>query len=147
MNKHTRSQRVRRAIAAVVLLTGTGCATSQSSPAIPPASGAAISLSSLNSSAARTDDSARCNAFESTFDEWVACRRADGTLQSFSNPIGWRVRYFVRYQQMPCQEAPTVKEGYVFHMVTNDLYNDEDLNDAQRLAIRNSMFDGTVHCR
>ena len=47
---------------------------------------------------------------------------------------------------MPCGEAPTVQEGYVFHMVTNNLYADRDLNDAKRLAIRAAMFDGKVHC-
>ena len=93
-------------------------------------------------------DDRRCDAFVPNFDELVACRRADGTLQSFTDPdITWRVRYFVRYWQMPCGEMPTVEEAYVFHMVTNDLYGDESLNDSQRLAIRTAMFDGTVHCR
>jgi hypothetical protein len=32
-------------------------------------------------------------------------------------------------------------------MVTNDLYDDPDLDNAQRLAIRNSMFSGRVRCR
>jgi hypothetical protein len=78
----------------------------------------------------------------------VACQRANGTLGSFADPqITWRVRYFVRYWQMPCGEAPTVKEGYVFHMVTNDLYSDTDLTDGQRSAIRNAMFDGKVRCQ
>lgn len=48
---------------------------------------------------------------------------------------------------MPCGEAPTVQEGYVFHMVTDDLYNDRDLDNAARLAIRNTMFDGKVRCK
>jgi hypothetical protein len=48
---------------------------------------------------------------------------------------------------MPCGEAPTVKEGYVFHMVTNDLYSDTDLTDGQRSAIRNAMFEGKVRCQ
>jgi hypothetical protein len=48
---------------------------------------------------------------------------------------------------MPCGEMPTVKEAYVFHMVTDDLYNDTDLTDTQRIAIRNAMFDGKVDCQ
>ena len=90
----------------------------------------------------------RCDPFLSTFDELVACRRADGTLRSFADwEIAWRVRYFVRYWRMPCGETPTVPEAYVFHMVTNDLYVDESLDDSQRLAIRAAMFSGNVRCR
>jgi hypothetical protein len=43
-------------------------------------------------------------------------------------------------------KMPTVKEAYVFHMVMDDLYNDGDLDDAQRLEVRNAMFDGETHC-
>jgi hypothetical protein len=89
-----------------------------------------------------------CETFAATFDELAACQRANGTLRSFGNPkITWRVRYFVRFWEMPCKEAPTVQEAYVFHMVTNDLYNDQDLDDAERVAIRNVMFEGKVRCQ
>ena len=74
--------------------------------------------------------------------------RANGTLDSFENrKVAWRVRYFVRHWEMPCGEAPTEQEGYVFHMVTNDLYNDPDLNDTERVAIRNAMFEGRIRCK
>ena len=58
-----------------------------------------------------------------------------------------RVRYFVRHWEMPCHEAPTEQEGYIFHMVTDDLYNDPDLSDTERVAIRGAMFDGKLHCK
>jgi len=88
-----------------------------------------------------------CKAFVASFDEFVACERANGTLHSLSNPeIAWRVRFFVRYLEMPCNEAPTVQEAYVFHMVIDDLSNDSDLTDTQRVAIRNAMFQGKVQC-
>lgn len=90
----------------------------------------------------------RCQQFSPKFQEFTACERADGTLQAFTaHDIDWRVRYFVRYWQMPCNEAPTIEEGYVYHMVTNDLYNDSDLNNKQRVAIRQAMFDGQVECK
>ena len=90
----------------------------------------------------------RCDPFLSVFDELVACRRADGTLRSFADPkIAWRVRYFVRYWRMPCGEGPTVQEAYVFHMVTNDLYADQSLDNSRRLAIRAAMFSGSARCR
>ncbi len=90
---------------------------------------------------------ARCKAFAPIFAETAACQRANGTLDSFKSwKVSWRVRYFVRHWVMPCHEDPTEEEGYVFHMVTNDLYGDPDLNDAQRLAIRNAMFDGKIRC-
>lgn len=89
----------------------------------------------------------RCRIFKRTFDEVVACQRANGTLESFTDhQVAWRVRFFVRYERMPCNEAPTVNEAYVFHMVTDDLNNDGDLDYAQRLAIRNAMFHGKVRC-
>lgn len=90
---------------------------------------------------------ARCRRFEAAFDQLVACQRANGTLQTFKSPkITWRIRYFVRYWKMPCNEAPTEEEGYVFQMVTNDLYDDPDLNQAQRLQIRDALFDGAIRC-
>jgi len=90
----------------------------------------------------------RCAIFASNFDEFAACRRADGTLQTFGDfQIAWRVRYFVRYWEMPCNEAPTREESYVFQMTTADLYADLDLIDSQRSAIRNAMFSGRVRCR
>ena len=91
---------------------------------------------------------ARCEASASIFAEATACQRANGTLDSFDKTkIAWRVRYFVRHWEMPCHEAPTEQEGYVFHMVTDDLYNDPDLNDTERIAIRNAMFDGRIRCK
>ncbi len=48
---------------------------------------------------------------------------------------------------MPCHEDPTEQEGYVYNMVTDDLYNDPDLNDTERIAIRNAMFDGRIRCK
>jgi hypothetical protein len=51
----------------------------------------------------------RCQGFAQKFQELAACERADGTLDSFTaHDIGWRVRYFVRYWRMPCNEAPTI---------------------------------------
>jgi hypothetical protein len=102
----------------------------------------------------RTEDPAprfasdRCMQFDQNFDEFAACQRADGTLESFTaHDISWRVRYFVRYWQMPCNEAPTIEEGYVYHMVTKDLYKDPDLDNKQRMAIRVAMFQGKVNCK
>jgi hypothetical protein len=48
---------------------------------------------------------------------------------------------------MPCSEAPTEQEAYAFHMVTYDLETDRDLSDAERVAIRNTMYDGKAHCK
>jgi hypothetical protein len=130
------------------LLTGAGCASPQSGSSLPPAAIAGSGSSPVGSNAAQSADAARCKAFESTFDELAACNRANGTLESFPNSrIAWRVRYFVRYQEMPCDEDPTEEEAYVFHMVTNDLANDGDLNAGERLAIRAAMFDNTIHCK
>lgn len=146
MNKHTQPQIVRYALAAA-LIAGAGCAGPQVASSLPSAPSVAAPSSPFNSNASRSADTARCNAFESTFDELVACRRANGTLQTFSNPIAWRVRYFVRYQEMPCGEAPTEQVAYVFHMVMSDLDNDGDLTAAQRSAIRAAIFDGKTHCK
>lgn len=89
----------------------------------------------------------RCGTFITNFDEVATCQRANGTLQSFDDKqIAWRVRYFVRYDKMPCGEFPTRQEKYIFDMVTQDLYQDPDLNDGNRTDIRNAMFDGNVHC-
>lgn len=95
----------------------------------------------------QTQSNARCDEFASNFDQLVACRRANGTLTAFPEPeIAWRVRFFVRYERMPCGEAPTVQEGYVFHMVVDDLNADTNLSDTQRSAVRTAMFDGRVRC-
>ncbi len=92
-------------------------------------------------------DTSRCKPFAPRFAQFVACERADGTLQAFSDrQITWRVRFYVRYWEMPCGEFPTEEEAYVFHLVTNDLYGDPDLNDRQRTAIRNAMYRGSPHC-
>lgn len=89
----------------------------------------------------------RCDMLSASIPKAAACERADGTLRTFrSHAIDWRVRYFVRYWQMPCGEFPTEEEAYVFHMVTNDVYDDRDLSDADRLEIRNLMFEGPVRC-
>jgi hypothetical protein len=94
-----------------------------------------------------TPHSSRCTPFAASFDQFVACQRADGTLRAFANPqISWRVRYFVRYMKMPCEEAPTVQEGYVFHAVIDDLNADADLSSAERTSIRAAMFDGNERC-
>ena len=93
------------------------------------------------------DGGARCRSFANDFPKVVACERARGTLRAFeSRGISWRVRYYVRYWEMPCGEFPTVEEAYVFHTVTNDLYNDPDLTDADRIEIRNVMFVGATRC-
>jgi hypothetical protein len=95
----------------------------------------------------RLDVNTRCTQFSASFDELVACQRADGTLDSLgSRAVAWRVRYFVRHLEMPCDEAPTVKESYVFNAVINDLNADSDLDAEQRIAIRTAMFDGKVPC-
>ncbi len=130
----------------------TGCAD-RAAASVPEVTQAQVAAPS-QSQAVRSADAAahfaadRCLQFEQQFDEFAACQRADGTLQSFTaRDIGWRVRYFVRYWRMPCNEAPTIEEGYVYHMVTKDLYNDSDLNDKERMAIRVAMFEGKVNCK
>jgi hypothetical protein len=121
-----------------------GCASNNSSLQLAPSEVGPAVL--INSGQPMID--ARCKSFMADFDEVVACQRANGTLDSFSSTkITWRVRYFVRYLEMPCNEAPTVEEGYVFHAVIDDLNDDEDLNTPQRVAIRNAMFNGTVSCK
>lgn len=94
------------------------------------------------------DVAGRCRSFSGDFDELVACTRANGTLSSFRlDGVEWRVRYFVRFLEMPCHEAPTVDEAYVFHAVIDDLTSDPDLDDAQRDAVRYAMSDGMEHCK
>lgn len=134
-------------IFAVAAFLMAGCASSPGSSSVPPP-GVANSAPSVNSAdSADPDQATRCKTFKGRFQLLVACQRANGTLGSFGNhQVTWRVRYFVRYMLMPCGDAPTVKEGYVFHMVINDLYGDGDLNDAQRLEVRNAMFDGKARC-
>lgn len=91
--------------------------------------------------------SARCQTFEYNFPETVACQRADGTLSSFTDPnITWRVRYFVRYNDMPCGEAPTEQESYVYQMTVSDLNKDSDLNINEVQQIRDAMYSGTPNC-
>jgi hypothetical protein len=105
-------------------------------------------IAGLLAAALDAPDVRRCAAFATRFAQYVACERADGTLRSFpERQIAWRVRYFVRYWQMPCGEFPTEAEAYVFHLVTNDLYADSQLTGAQRIGIRNVMFRGSVRCR
>jgi hypothetical protein len=95
----------------------------------------------------QVDAVARCKQFTKAFDELVACERSNGTLDSFSSrSVAWRVRYFVRNSEMPCDEAPTVQEAYVYHAVVNDLNADQDLDAEQRTAIRTAMFEGKVPC-
>lgn len=133
-----------------VLVSGCSDRSAASVPVVAPAQAAEASQSQAGdaSQPAFHFSSNRCQRFAQSFDELAACLRADGTLQSFSDrDIRWRVRYFVRYWRMPCNEAPTIEEGYVYHMVTRDLYKDSDLNDRQRTAIRVAMFDGKVNCR
>lgn len=139
-----------RVAAGLVIALLTACSNA-GSPSVPNAlgqassrSGATVQTIDRNAQPAFTN---RCKAFVQDFHELVACQRANGALLSFDNPkITWRVRYFVRFWEMPCRETPTVDEAYVFHMVTNDLYGDPDLSDSQRVDIRNAMFQGTLRC-
>jgi len=135
---------------AVALLGGCSERETGSVPIVAPAQAAQASQLRAGQAVRGASQFAagRCAEFAQDFDELTACRRADGTLESFSDrEIGWRVRYFVRYWQMPCNEAPTIEEGYVYHMVTKDLYKDPDLDDRQRMAIRTAMFDGKADCK
>jgi hypothetical protein len=110
-------------------------------PATPPAAASAPTPT-------LTDAGGRCKPFAGVFDQLVACERSNGTLDSFASPnITWRVRYFVRYSEMPCHEAPTVEESYVYHAVADDLNGDQDLDASQRTAIRNAMFEGERRCQ
>ncbi len=93
-------------------------------------------------------ESPRCHPFSRKFDEYVACQRSDGTLSTFADrQVTWRVRYYVRFEEMPCGEVPTVDEAYVFHMVVNDLNADPNITGPQRAAIRGAMYQGTEHCK
>ena len=133
------------ALALATLFAAPGC--SGASAAVPRAGGFPPPSNAAGPGAMQPTVTGRCKKFAEHFDVDVACERADGTLRSFpSSSIGWRVRYFVRYRQMPCNEAPTEEESYVFHAVLNDLYGDGDLNDAQRVAIRNAMYEGNPRC-
>ena len=105
------------------------------------------SVPSIQAQPARIAAPSRCGGFSPAFYELVACERTDGTLGSFTHPnVARRVRYFVRYERMPCGEFPTVQEAYVFHMIEDDLQNDSNLTNAQRLAIRKAMFSGIMRC-
>jgi len=139
---------------AAALLSGCSDRAEASVPAVGPQAPQASQSGVSRSEPAHALDSGagfgstRCQPFAQDFEEFAACRRADGTLEAFTDSdIRWRVRYFVRYWQMPCNEAPTIEEGYVYHMVTKDLYKDRDLNDRQRMEIRTAMFDGRVNCK
>ena len=116
----------------------------------PDRAGSYLSATSANASIAssQVETDQRCKQFTAVFDALVACQRSNGTLDSFADrTIEWRVRFFVRYLEMPCHEAPTVEESYVFNAVVNDLNADADLDAEQRIAIRNAMFDGQLHCK
>jgi hypothetical protein len=133
----------RRLLGACTFALAAGCAGSD--PAFPVAHSTVEAPSFVRRAGSTTADV--CGPFAPSFDALVACRRANGTLESFDDPqINWRVRYFVRYQQMPCNEAPTVDEAYVFHTVTDDLDDDPDLTGAQRVDIRSAMYRGTPNC-
>jgi hypothetical protein len=137
----------RAAMAAAWLLLSAGCTGSQPPLRTPLQSAQAMSGRQATRTSSLPNHAGRCAAFTLNFDEFVACRRADGTLQSFLDArIDWRVRYFVRYWQMPCGDMPTVEEAYVFHMVTRDLYRDRGLSDGERLEIRAAMFHGNERC-
>ncbi len=133
----------RRLLGACACALAAGCAAGV--PAFPVPHSTADAPPIVRRAGRAADDA--CGPFAPRFDELVACRRANGTLESFDDPqINWRVRYFVRYQRMPCNEAPTVEEAYVFHMVTGDLDDDADLTGAQRVDIRNAMYRGSPNC-
>lgn len=104
-------------------------------------------VASAPAEVAQLEYGTHCAPFENNFQENAACQRADGTIDSFQKQsINWRVRYFVRYSEMPCGEEPTVDEAYVFQMVVGDLDRDRDLKDSERTAIRTALFDSKVRC-
>ncbi|MGA8535255.1 MAG: hypothetical protein WB615_14195 [Candidatus Tumulicola sp.] len=141
----TRNHRFLAACAAAAILAG--CAGRESEMPFAP-SGTSAPASASPTSILPPALDARCKAMAQNFDETVACQRANGTLLALADPkIAWRVRYFVRYWEMPCNEFPTEDEGYVFNAVTNDLYTDPDISNTQRIQIRNAMFDGQIHCK
>jgi hypothetical protein len=125
--------------------TATLAGCSGGAPSLPAADSA--SGSPAIARPAEPSDPRRCAAFQAHFNEFVACQRADGTLRSFADPqVAWRVRYYVRYLAMPCGEAPTVEEAYVFHAVIGDLSDDSNLDNTERTKIRSAMFAGKVPC-
>lgn len=141
-SRNPRATRRLAAVSTVALLAACTAYATAPPPGSPGASGAVVAAQ------ARGDLANRCRTFAGEFAELAACQRADGTLETFGDErIAWRVRYFFRYWQMPCQEAPTRNESYVFDLAANDLYGDRDLNDSQRVAIRNAMFAGRERCR
>ncbi len=132
------------ALVGAAIIAGCGGST----PGLPVASASASLGQPALVDSVKPPRNAHCQAFQASFQALVACQRASGTLGSFTNPrVTWRVRYYVRYWEMPCGEAPTEQEAYVFHMVTNDLYADTDLNEAERIQIRDIMFLGKVRCK
>jgi hypothetical protein len=125
------------------------CAATVAACSGPDRTGSYVSSSPSTApiAAVQPNTDQRCKQF-ARFDELVACERSNGTLDSFAiRTVNWRVRYFVRYLEMPCDESPTVDESYVFNTVVNDLNADPDLDAEQRIAIRNAMFDGKLHCK
>ena len=138
---------VGRQVGAICLATA-GLAGCGGGAAADPLLASSLPIQPAAAEAGQIEASSTCAPFSSKFDETAACRRADGTLHTFDDKPGieWRVRYFVRFSQMPCGEYPTLDESYVFHMVVNDLEADTDLKEGQRVKIRNAMFQGPVHC-
>jgi hypothetical protein len=111
-----------------------GCTGAHVQPAMPQ-----ISSTSTDAS------SNECTSFQGVYQELVACARAIGTLEAYSDPdINWRLRFFFRYNEMPCGEDPTVKEYYAYQMAALDLSSDLDLNAAQRADIQAAIYPGST---
>ena len=53
----------------------------------------------------------------------------------------WRVAYFIKYNEMPRGEMPTVNEAYVYHSARY-LLAEQGLTDLQRLQIVNAIYPG-----
>jgi hypothetical protein len=140
-----------RPFAASAPLAVVFCAVTVAACSDPGRTGSAYLSSTPRGSAIRSSQAeanARCKPYAGVFDELVACQRSNGSLDSFADrTIAWRVRYFVRHSEMPCDEAPTVEEAYVFNLVVNDLNTDQNLNAEQRIAIRDAMFAGKSLCK
>jgi hypothetical protein len=88
--------------------------------------------------------SGECSSFQGVYQELVACARALGTLEAYSDPdIKWRLRFFFRYNEMPCGEDPTVEEYYAYQMAALDLSGDLDLTAGQRADIQAAIYPGS----
>lgn len=89
-----------------------------------------------------------CGTFTDNFYEYTACKRAEGTLATmrYLPGVEWRVRYFFKYNEMPCGEAPTVQESYVYQMASDDLETDSFVTPQERVEIRTAMFNGRARC-